>query len=95
MTQLGQSETATRSSEYLTQPKEVSVVEYPVTLMERENIDHRVELVYYGPESRQPVAIHVYWHSGDFPDFAFAVREDQALDAFHHPHWYSAQALAA
>jgi hypothetical protein len=73
----------------------VSVVEYPVTLMERENIDHRVELVYHGPEARQQVTVHVYWHSGDFPDFAFAVRDDRAMDAFHHPHWYSANALAA
>jgi hypothetical protein len=73
----------------------VSVVEYPVTLMERENIDHRVELVYHGPEARQQVTVHVYWHSGDFPDFAFAVRDDEALEVFHHPHSYSGNVLAA
>ena len=28
-------------------------MEYPVTLMEREDTDHRVELVYHGPEARQ------------------------------------------
>jgi hypothetical protein len=70
-------------------------MQYPITLMERENTDHRIELVYNGPDARQPVTIHVYWHSGDFPDFAFAVRDDEALDAFHHPHSYSARALAA
>jgi hypothetical protein len=70
-------------------------MEYPIVLMERDDTDHRIELVYNGPEAVQPVTIHVRWHSGDFPDFAFAVRGDQALDAFHHPHWYSAHALAA
>ena len=70
-------------------------MEYPVTLMEREDIDHRIERVYHGPEARQQVTVTVSWHSGDFPDFAFAVRDDQALDAFRHPHWYSAHALAA
>ena len=53
-------------------------MEYPVTLMEREDTDHRVELVYNGPEARQLVTIHVYWHSGEFPDFAFGVEGEQA-----------------
>ena len=57
-------------------------MEYPVTLMEREDTDHRVELVYNGPQARQLVTIHVYWHSGDFPDFAFGVEGEQALEAF-------------
>ena len=70
-------------------------MKYPITLMEREDTDHRVELVYHGPEARQPVTIHVRWHLGNFPDFAFAVRDDQALEAFHHPHWYAQRALAA
>ena len=55
-------------------------MEYPVTLMEREDSDHRVELVYHGPQARQQVTIQIYWHSGDFPDFAFAVHGDQALE---------------
>ena len=70
-------------------------MEYPVTLMEREDADHRVELVYNGPEARQPVTIHVYWHSGDFPDFAFGVEGDQAVEAFHHPYVFAAGSLAA
>jgi len=39
-------------------------MEYPITLMEREDTDHRVELVYHGPEARHKVTVHVYWHSG-------------------------------
>ena len=70
-------------------------MEYPVTLMEREDADHRVELVYNGPEARQAVTIHVYWHSGDFPDFAFGVAGDQAVEAFHHPYVFGAGSLAA
>lgn len=70
-------------------------MEYPITLMEREDTDHRVELVYHGPEARQPVTIHVHWHSGEFQDFSFAVRGDHVLDAFEHPHWYGHRALAA
>jgi hypothetical protein len=73
----------------------VSVVEYPITLMERKDIDHRVELVYHGPDARQQVTIHVRWYSGEFQDFAFAVHGDRVLDAFNHPHWYSAHAQAA
>ena len=69
-------------------------MEYPVTLMERENADHRVELVYNGPEARQRVTIHVYWHSGEFPDFAFGVEGDQAVEAFHHPYGYGYSPLA-
>ena len=61
-------------------------MEYPVTLMEREDTDHRVELVYNGPEARQKVTIHVSWRSGEFPDFAFGVQDDQAVEAFHHPY---------
>jgi hypothetical protein len=56
-------------------------VKYPVTLMEREDTDHRVELVYHGPEARQQVTINVIWHSGEFPDFAFGVQDDQVLEA--------------
>jgi hypothetical protein len=79
----------------VTQSKELRLVEYPVTLMEREDADHRVELVYNGPEARQAVTIHVYWHSGDFPDFAFGVEGDQAVEAFHHPYDFAAGSLAA
>ena len=75
--------------------KELSFVDYPVILMEREDTDHRVELVYHGPEARQKVTIHVYWHSGEFPDFAFVVHGEQALEAFHHPHWFSSRELVA
>ena len=64
-------------------------MEYPITLMEREDTDHRVELVYHGPEARQSVTIHVYWHSGEFPDFSFAVHDEKALEAFHHPYSFS------
>ena len=60
-------------------------MEYPVTLMEREDSDHRVELVYHGPQARQQVTIHIYWHSGEFPDFAFAVQGDQALGGVPPP----------
>jgi len=70
-------------------------VEYPITLMEREDIDHRVQLVYHGPDARQQVTIQVRWHSGEFQDFSFAVQDDQAMEAFHHPHWYAQCALAA
>jgi hypothetical protein len=70
----------------VTQSKEVRLVQYPVTLMEREDADHRVELVYNGPEARQAITIHVRWHSGDFPDFAFGVEDDRAIEAFHHPY---------
>jgi hypothetical protein len=70
-------------------------VEYPVTLMEREDTDHRVELVYHGPEARQQVTIHVYWNSGEFPDFAFGVEGDQVLQAFWHPYAYEHRPLAA
>jgi hypothetical protein len=73
----------------------LKLVDYPVTLMEREDTDHRVELVYHGPEARQQVTIHVYWYSGEFPDFAFGVQGDQALEAFHHPHWFGTRELAA
>ncbi len=68
-------------------------MEDPIILMEREDTDHRVELVYHGPDARHKVTIHVCWHSGDFPDFAFAVHDDNVLDAFHHPHVH--QSLAA
>ena len=70
-------------------------MEYPITLMEREDTDHRVELVYHGPDARQQVTINVCWHSGEFQDFSFAVRGDRVLDAFEHPHWYGQRALAA
>ena len=70
-------------------------MEYPVTLMEREDTDHRVELVYHGPEASQKVTIHVYWHSGEFPDFAFAVQDDQVLEAFRHPYAYEYRSVAA
>ena len=70
-------------------------MQYPITLMEREDTDHRVELVYHGPEARQQVTINVSWHSGEFQDFSFAVHGDRVLDAFHHPHWYSAHSQAA
>ena len=70
-------------------------MEYPVTLMEREDTDHRVELVYNGPEASQLVTIHVYWHSGEFPDFAFAVQDDQVLEAFRHPYAYEYRSVAA
>lgn len=59
-------------------------MEYPITLMEREDTDHRVELVYHGPDARQNVTINVQWHSGEFPDFSFAVHDAKALEAFHH-----------
>jgi hypothetical protein len=75
--------------------KELRFVEYPVTLMEREDTDHRVELVYHGPEARQQVTIHVYWNSGEFPDFAFGVEDDQVLQAFWHPYAYEHRPLAA
>jgi hypothetical protein len=71
------------------------LVDYPITLMEREDTDHRVELVYHGPEARQPVTIHIFWHSGEFPDFAFAVHGDQVLEAFNHPYAYADPSLAA
>lgn len=61
---------------------------YPITLMERDDTDHRVELVYHGPAARQKVTVNVHWHAGDFPDFSFAVQDDRALDAFNHPHVY-------
>jgi len=48
-----------------------------------------------GDPARQQLTIHVYWHSGEFPDFAFAVHGDEALNAFHHPDWFSARELAA
>ena len=70
-------------------------MKYPITLMERDDLDHRVELVYHGPDARQQVTVAVRWHAGDFQDFSFAVCDDQALDAFHHPHWYSAHSQAA
>lgn len=60
-------------------------MDYPITLMERDDAEHRVELVYHGPDAPQKVTIHVYWHSGDFPDIAFAVHDENALDAFNHP----------
>ena len=62
---------------------------YPITLMEREDTDHRVELVYHGPKAPQKVTVNILWHSGDYPDFSFAVEDDRALDAFNHPHAYS------
>ena len=34
-------------------------MDYPVTLMEREDSDHRVELVYHGPQARQQVTIEM------------------------------------
>jgi len=68
-------------------------VKYPVTLMEREDTDHRVELVYHGPDAKQKVTVHVHWHSGEFPDFAFGVQDDQVLEAFWHP--YAALPVAA
>jgi hypothetical protein len=67
--------------------------QYPVTLMEREDTDHRVELVYHGPDAKQKVTVHVHWHSGEFPDFAFGVQDDQVLEAFWHP--YAAHPIAA
>jgi hypothetical protein len=79
----------------VTPAKELRHVEYPVTLMEREDTDHRVELVYNGPEARQKVTIHVSWRSGEFPDFAFGVQDDQAVEAFHHPYGHTAGSLAA
>jgi hypothetical protein len=79
----------------VTPEKELRLVDYPVTLMEREDVDHRVELVYHGPQARQQVTVEIYWHSGDFPDFAFAVHGEQALDAFRHPHFFSARELVA
>jgi hypothetical protein len=54
-----------------------------------------VELVYNGPEARQKVTIHVSWRSGEFPDFAFGVQDDQAVEAFHHPYGHTAGSLAA
>jgi hypothetical protein len=79
----------------VTQSKELRLVKYPVTLMEREDTDHRVELVYHGPDAKQQVTIHVYWHSGEFPDFAFAVQDDRVLEAFHHPYAYEYRPVAA
>jgi hypothetical protein len=70
----------------VTQSKELRLVEYPVTLMEREDADHRVELVYNGPKARQAITIHVYWHSGEC---------DQAIEAFHHPYVFEHPLLAA
>ena len=70
-------------------------MEYPVTLMEREDSDHLRRFVYHGPEARQKVTIHVYWHSGEFPDFAFAVQDDQVLEAFRHPYAYEYRSVAA
>ena len=64
-------------------------MQYPITLMEREDNEHRVELVYHGPDARQPVTVNVCWHSGEFPDFSFAVHDDKALEAFHHPYTFS------
>lgn len=71
----------------------MSDVTYPITLMERDDSDHRVELVYHGPAAKQKVTVHVHWYSGEFPDFAFGVQDERALDAFHHPHYY--ETLAA
>jgi hypothetical protein len=84
-----------RTSQLGDPEKELRLVDYPVTLMEREDTDHRVELVYHGPEARQKVTIHVYWHSGEFPDFAFAVQDDQVLEAFRHPYAYEYRSVAA
>lgn len=70
-------------------------MEYPVTLMERDDIDHRVELVYHGPAVWPRVSIRIVWHNGEFPDFAFAVRSADVLDAFRHPHAYSARSPVA
>jgi hypothetical protein len=67
-------------------------MEYPITLLEREDTDHRVELVYHGPTARQQVSIRVCWHNGEFPDFAFAVHEADAMEAFHHPHAFTPRA---
>jgi hypothetical protein len=75
--------------------EEVSHVKYPMTLMEREDPDHRVELVYHGPDAAQQVTIHVYWHTGEFQDFSFAVHGESVLDAFNHPHFYRELALVA
>jgi hypothetical protein len=75
--------------------KELRLVNYPITLMEREDTDHRVELVYHGPQARQQVTIHIFWHSGEFPDFAFAVQGDQVLEAFNHPYAYADPSVAA
>jgi hypothetical protein len=79
----------------VTPEKELRLVNYPIILMEREDTDHRVELVYHGPEARQQVTIHIFWHSGEFPDFAFAVQGDQVLEAFNHPYAYTDPSLAA
>lgn len=70
-------------------------MQYPLTLMEREDTEHRVEMVYHGPEARQKLTIHVHWLSGEFEDFAFAVQDEYVVDAFNHPHWYRDTALAA
>jgi hypothetical protein len=70
-------------------------VEYPIALMEREDVNHRVELVYHGPDARYELTIHVYWHSGEFPDFSFAVHGERVLDAFEHPHIFSLDPLVA
>jgi len=35
------------------------------------------------------VTINVRWHSGEFPDFSFAVHDEKALEAFHHPYSFS------
>ena len=70
-------------------------MEYPITLMDREDTDHRIELVYHGPEARQKVSICVRWHNGEFPDFSFAVADDDALEAFYHPHVSWQRAFAA
>jgi hypothetical protein len=73
----------------------VGSVNYPVTLMERDGVDHRVELVYHGPAVWPRVSIRIVWHDGELPDFAFTVREADVLDAFRRPHVYCAHSPVA
>ena len=70
-------------------------MDFPVTLMEREDTERRVELLYHGADAQPKLTVSVRGHSGGLDDFTIATQDQYVVDAFNHPEWYRRHALAA
>ena len=75
--------------------EKVRPVRYPVKLMEREDAEQRVELLYHGADAVPKLTVTVHWRSGELEDYTIAAQDQYVVDAFNHPDWYRRYALAA
>lgn len=54
----------------------------------REDVEHSVQLVYWGKDANPKLTVVVLWHSDEFPSYFVTASDADILDAYEHPNSY-------